>query len=92
MRCCLRNYCGDVIREGIRGPNVNSYSSYDSIEGTEFNKALAGVDYTLTCDDDPEAFKLITGDELNIYHKSVVTELQTCIKTCRIHTTAIIIQ
>ena len=34
----------------------------------------------------------ITGDELNIYHKSVVTELQTCIKTCKIHTTAIIIQ
>ena len=34
----------------------------------------------------------ITGDEVNIYHKSVVTELQTCIKTCKIHTTAIIIQ
>ena len=32
----FRNYCGDVIRVGIRGPNVNSYSSYDSIEGTEF--------------------------------------------------------
>lgn len=64
----FRNYCGDVIRVGIRGPNVNSYSSYDSIEGTEFNKALAGVDYTLTCDDDPEAFKLITGDELKNYY------------------------
>ena len=64
----FRNYCGDVIRLGIRGPNVNSYSSYDSIEGTEFNKALAGVDYTLTCDDDPEAFKLITGDELKNYY------------------------
>ena len=64
----FRNYCGDVIRVGIRGPNVNSHSSYDSIEGTEFNKALAGVDYTLTCDDDPEAFKLITGDELKNYY------------------------
>ena len=64
----FRNYCGDIIRVGIRGPNVNSYSSYDSIEGTEFNKALAGVDYTLTCDDDPEAFKLITGDELKNYY------------------------
>lgn len=64
----FRNYCGDVIRVGVRGPNVNSYSSYDSIEGTEFNKALAGVDYTLTCDDDPEAFKLITGDELKNYY------------------------
>lgn len=64
----FRNYCGDVIRVGIRGPNVNSYSSYDSIEGTEFNKALAGVDYTLTCDDGPEAFKLITGDELKNYY------------------------
>jgi len=64
----FRNYCGDVIRVGIRGPNVNSYSSYDSIEGTEFNKALAGVDYTLTCDDDPETFKLITGDELKNYY------------------------
>mgnify|MGYP000067312614 FL=1 len=32
------------------------------------NKALAGVDYTLTCDDDPEAFKLITGDELKNYY------------------------
>ena len=64
----FRNYCGDIIELGIRGPNVNSYSSYDSIEGTEFNKALAGVDYTLTCDDDPEAFKLITGDELKNYY------------------------
>lgn len=64
----FRNYCGDVIRVGIRGPNVNSCSSYNSIEGTEFNKDLAGVDYTLTCDDDPEAFKLITGDELKNYY------------------------
>ena len=24
----FRNYCGDVIRVGIRGPNVNSYSAY----------------------------------------------------------------
>lgn len=64
----FRNYCGDIIQLGIRGPNVNSHSSYDSIEGTEFNKALAGVDYTLTCDDDPEAFKLITGDELKNYY------------------------
>lgn len=64
----FRNYCGDIIELGIRGPNVNSYSSYDSIEGTEFNKALAGVDYTLTCDDDPEAFKLISGDELKNYY------------------------
>lgn len=64
----FRNYCGDIIQLGIRGPNVNSHSSYDSIEGTEFNKALAGVDYTLTCDDDPEAFKLISGDELKNYY------------------------
>ena len=64
----FRNYCGDIIQLGIRGPNVNSHSSYDSIEDTEFNKALAGVDYTLTCDDDPEAFKLIAGDELKNYY------------------------
>lgn len=64
----FRNYCGDVIRVGVRGPNADSCSSYDSIEGTEFNKDLAGVDYTLTCDDDPEAFKLITGDELKNYY------------------------
>lgn len=64
----FRNYCGDIIQLGIRGPNVDSCSSYDSIEGTEFNKDLAGVDYTLTCDDDPEAFKLITGDELKNYY------------------------
>ena len=64
----FRNYCGDVIRVGIRGPNADSCSSYDSIEGTEFNKDLAGVDYTLTCDDDPEAFKLISGDELKNYY------------------------
>ena len=64
----FRNYCGDIIQLGIRGPNVSSHSSYDSIEGTEFNKALAGVDYTLTCDDDPEAFKLISGDELKNYY------------------------
>ena len=64
----FRNYCGDVIELGIRGPNADSCSSYDSIEGTEFNKDLAGVDYTLTCDDDPEAFKLITGDELKNYY------------------------
>ena len=64
----FRNYCGDIIRVGIRGPNADSCSSYDSIEGTEFNKDLAGVDYTLTCDDDPEAFKLISGDELKNYY------------------------
>ena len=64
----FRNYCGDIIQLGIRGPNADSCSAYDSIEGTEFNKDLAGVDYTLTCDDDPEAFKLISGDELKNYY------------------------
>lgn len=64
----FRNYCGDVIRVGIRGPNVNSYSAYLNIGDTEKEQSLAGVDYTLTCDDDPEAFKLISGDELKNYY------------------------
>ena len=64
----FRNYCGDIIELGIRGPNVNSYSAYLNIGDTEKEQSLAGVDYTLTCDDDPEAFKLITGDELKNYY------------------------
>ena len=64
----FRNYCGDVIRVGIRGPNVNSYSAYLNIGDTEKEQSLAGVDYTLTCEEDPEAFKLITGDELQNYY------------------------
>ena len=64
----FRNYCGDVIRVGIRGPNVNSRSAYLNIGDTEKEQSLAGVDYTLTCEEDPEAFKLITGDELKNYY------------------------
>ena len=64
----FRNYCSDVISLGIRGPNVTSYSAYLNIGDTEKEQSLAGVDYTLTCDDDPEAFKLITGDELKNYY------------------------
>ena len=64
----FRNYCGDIIELGIRGPNVNSHSAYLNIDDTEKEQRLAGVDYTLTCDDDPEAFKLITGDELKNYY------------------------
>lgn len=63
----FRNYCGDIIRVGTRGPNVTT-SAYCNIGDTETGKAIAGVDYTLTCDDDPEAFKLISGDELKNYY------------------------
>ena len=63
----FRNYCGDIISVGVRGPNVTR-SGYCNIGDTEKNQALAGVDYTLTCDDDPKAFKLITGDELKNYY------------------------
>ena len=63
----FRNYCGDIIRVGTRGPNVTT-SAYCNIGDTETGQAIAGVDYTLTCDDDPEAFKLITGDELKNYY------------------------
>lgn len=63
----FRNYCGDIIRVGTRGPNVTT-SAYCNIGDTETGQAIAGVDYTLTCDDDPEAFKLISGDELKNYY------------------------
>lgn len=63
-----RNYCGDVIFLGIRGPNVNTYSAYNNTFDTEKDCALAGVDYTLTCKEDPDAFKLIKGEELNKYY------------------------
>ena len=64
----FRNYCGDKLRVDIRGPNVNSHSAYLNIGDTEVEGRLAGVDYTLTCEDDPEAFKLISGDELKNYY------------------------
>ena len=64
----FRNYCGDKLRVDIRGPNVNSHSAYLNIGDTEVEGRLAGVDYTLTCEEDPEAFKLISGDELKNYY------------------------
>lgn len=64
----FRNYCGDVISLGIRGPNVNSHSAYLNIGDTEAEGRLAGVDYILTCEEEPEAFKLISGDELQNYY------------------------
>ena len=64
----FRNYCGGILDVTIRGPNVNSCSSYLNIGDVETGLDLAGVDYTLTCDDDPEAFKLISGDELKNYY------------------------
>ena len=63
----FRNYCGDIIELGIRGPNA-TMSGYCNIGDTEKEQSLAGVDYTLTCDDDPQAFKLISGDELKNYY------------------------
>ena len=63
----FRNYCGDSISVGVRGPNT-TMSGYCNISDTETGQAIAGVDYTLTCDDDPEAFKLISGDELKNYY------------------------
>ena len=64
----FRNYCGDKIRLALRGPGTGTRSAYLNIGDTETGQALAGVDYTLTCDDDPEAFKLISGDELKNYY------------------------
>ena len=63
-----RNYCGDMIELALRGQGTGTCSAYLNIGDEETGKALAGVDYTLTCDDDPEAFKLITGDELKNYY------------------------
>ncbi len=63
-----RNYCGDVIRLGIRGPGTGERSAYCNVNSTEYDSDLAGVDYTLTCKEDPEAFKLISGDELKNYY------------------------
>ena len=63
----FRNYCGDSISVGVRGPNA-TMSGYCNISDTETGQAIAGVDYTLTCEDDPEAFKLISGDELKNYY------------------------
>lgn len=64
----FRNYCGDKIRLALRGPGTGTRSAYLNIGDEETGQALAGVDYTLTCDDDPEAFKLISGDELKNYY------------------------
>ena len=64
----FRNYCGDKIRLALRGPGTGIRSAYLNIGDEETGQALAGVDYTLTCDDDPEAFKLISGDELKNYY------------------------
>lgn len=63
-----RNYCGDMIELALRGLGTGTRSAYLNIGDEETGKALAGGDYTLTCDDDPEAFKLITGDELKNYY------------------------
>ena len=63
-----RNYCGDMIELALRGPGTGTRSAFLNIGDEETGKALAGVDYTLTCDDDPEAFKLISGDELKNYY------------------------
>lgn len=63
-----RNYCGDVICLGIRGPNIGERSAYCNMDDTEKEKNIAGIDYTLTCEEDPDAFKLISGDELKNYY------------------------
>lgn len=58
-----RNYCGDTISidphgEGVVKTNIDPSRKDGPVT------AAAGIDYILTCDEDPEAFKLVKEDEL----------------------------
>ncbi|MBP0984934.1 MAG: hypothetical protein J6A19_14535 [Oscillospiraceae bacterium] len=56
-----RNYCGDTISIDVYGYGINRSNVISDGSG---GFSAAGVDYTLTCDEDPDAFKLVSGDEL----------------------------
>ena len=64
-----RNYCDEAINIDLRGEGVkHSYINYNQ-DGSVFETgAVAGVDFILTCDEDPEAFKLITGEDSKNYY------------------------
>lgn len=62
-----RNYCGDFIYMTIDG--------YGTVKSLNDGKtALAGTDYILTCESDPNAFKLIKGKELENYYEVYTTD------------------
>lgn len=58
-----RNYCGDVIYIDIGGEG-STKTNKDPTGETSGVRIAPGVDYILTCDDDPTAFKLVKDDEL----------------------------
>lgn len=62
-----RNYCGDFIYMTIDG-----YGTVKSLNDGQ--TALAGTDYILTCESDPDAFKLIKGKELENYYEVYTTD------------------
>ena len=63
VRYNCRNYCGDIIYVDIDGEGAVK-TNKDPTGKISSVKAAAGVDYILTCDDDPTAFKLVKDDEL----------------------------
>ena len=63
VRYNCRNYCGDVIYIDIDGEGVIK-TNKDPTGTVSSVRASAGIDYILTCDDDPTAFKLVKDDDL----------------------------
>ena len=63
VRYNCRNYCGDIIYVDIDGEGTVK-TNKDPTGKISSVKAAAGVDYILTCEDDPTAFKLVKDDEL----------------------------
>lgn len=63
VRYNCRNYCGDIIYVDIDGEGTVK-TNKDTTSKISDVIAAAGVDYILTCDDDPTAFKLVKDDEL----------------------------
>lgn len=64
-----RNYCGDTIYITIDGEGTKK-SNKDPTGVTSQVDAAAGIDYILTCDDDPTAFKLVKDEELKKMYES----------------------
>ncbi len=68
-----RNYCGDTISISIDGEGTVK-SNIDPSGKSSRVFAAAGVDYILTCDDDPTAFKLVKDDELKSMYEAICVQ------------------
>ena len=65
-----RNYCGDVIYIEPHGEGYTP-TNIDPTGDTSGVRASPGIDYILTCDDDPTAFKLVKDDELKKMYSAI---------------------